>query len=700
MKTQRKSLILILVLMLSSLSLSIFAFAIATNDKTTLPDYQPMRMGPEFRASNLPIYGEMPSSIKTSGGLHASPAAGEYYEVGDFQWWLSLDNYYGYYFWTEFELRAMNDLAEIWVQTNLSYGWDIFGGTFPDPRDDPVVTDEQLEYLLDEFTDTIYPIDTTYFGVPDLHDGSNGPWPEDYSGSSREVILVSNFKDDMYYDPEYPFYIAGFYSSTFELYFDRNIISIDSHDWENRVGDDVARPNLYESVIAHEYQHLIHDDYFMLSETWMNEACSLFAEPLCGYDLDMGQVEYFLETPDNSLTVWGDQGDDNILADYGAAFLWALYLTDHYGIDFMARYVEQGIAGIEGINLLLPSNVDFHDVFHDWRIANLIDAEWGKYGYQLDELQALYNPDAELNLHDVWELHIQTVIEEEIDWTSASAYFGETITHPSYFHPDGMATGCYDIGPFGTEYISFPNLEGLNFLKFDGDQEAIYGWTYDDNYDEWWSGAENLLDALLISNPYTVQADDVLSVPSWYSIEDYWDFGFVQFSTDGGETWTSMSNENTTMEHDPSAHPNIVANLPGFTGEYGGYYTLEFDLDEFITPGTEVIFGFRYMTDWAYLAPGWYIVGANVGETELELTPVYPKPEFQVTVVEKVIWRGHERYFVSDMHIRASDNKGLKLTYARPGTVEVILIVSPVQLNGFTDYQFKTHQISIPRRGR
>jgi hypothetical protein len=704
MKIQKKSFVIILVLLFSSLSLSMFAFTIATSAKTTLPDYEPMRMGPEFRDSNLPVYGEIPSSIKTSGGLHTS--VDEYYIVGDFQYWLSLDNYYGYYYWSVFELRAMNDLAEIWVQTNLSYGWagnypPIFGATWSDPRDDPVVTDDQIEYLLDEFTYNIYPKDTAYFGTPDILDATNAVlYPEDYQGSSREVILVSNVKDDAYYDPTYPYYIAGFYSPTFEYYFDRNIISIDSHDWENRIGPDVDRPNLYESIIAHEYQHLIHDDYFMLSETWMNEACSLFAEPLCGYELDMGQVEYFLETPDNSLTVWGDQGPDNILADYGAAFLWALYLTDHYGIDFLSDYVEQGIAGIEGINLLLPNNVDFHDVFHDWRIANLIDADCGKYGYQLDELQALYNPDAELNLHDVWDLHIQKAYGEEIPWTSASAYFGETITHPSFFYPDGMATGHYDIGPFGTEYISFTDLEGLNFLKFDGDQEAIYGWTYDEDWNEWYSGANNLLDALLISNPYTVQADDVLSVPSWWSIENEWDFGFVQFSTDGGETWTSMSNDNTTMEHDPSAHPNIIANLPGFTGEFGDYYTLEFDLDDFITPGTEVIFGFRYMTDWAVLEAGWYIVGAFVGETELELTPVYPKPEFQVTVVEKVVWRGKERYFVHDMHIRASDNTGLKLTYARPGTVEVILIVSPVQLNGFTDYQFKTRQISIPRRFR
>jgi hypothetical protein len=38
------------------------------------------------------------------------------------------------------------------------------------------------------------------------------------------VILVSNVRVANYYDPSYPYYIAGFYSPTFEAYFDRNII--------------------------------------------------------------------------------------------------------------------------------------------------------------------------------------------------------------------------------------------------------------------------------------------------------------------------------------------------------------------------------------------------------------------------------------------------------------------------------------------
>ena len=45
-------------------------------------------------------------------------------------------------------------------------------------------------------------------------------------------MLVSNIQDDNYYDPTYPYYIAGFFWTTFEQAFDRNIISIDFADSE------------------------------------------------------------------------------------------------------------------------------------------------------------------------------------------------------------------------------------------------------------------------------------------------------------------------------------------------------------------------------------------------------------------------------------------------------------------------------------
>ena len=42
--------------------------------------------------------------------------------------------------------------------------------------------------------------------------------------------------------------------------------------------------------------------------------------------------------PENSLTLWGDEGNGNeILADYGNAWSFMLFLYDRYGLDFMSR---------------------------------------------------------------------------------------------------------------------------------------------------------------------------------------------------------------------------------------------------------------------------------------------------------------------------------------------------------------------------
>ena len=59
----------------------------------------------------------------------------------------------------------------------------------------------------------------------------------------------------------------------------------------------------------------------------------MYAEPLCGYPIDWGSINSFLATPDNSLTEWADQGDINILADYGQVQMFCTYINDHYSTD-------------------------------------------------------------------------------------------------------------------------------------------------------------------------------------------------------------------------------------------------------------------------------------------------------------------------------------------------------------------------------
>ncbi len=709
MNKKRITFLILLTLSLSAIPLTLFVVA----QPMVLPEYEPVDLQSGLAGKvDMPVFDPDSSpydyfgSVTNEAGLSTStPPVGTIV----YDWYVGAISGN-----PDLQLRAVGDFVEVWVQTDLS---------FPegDPRNaEPwtwMITDEMVQYLADEFDNAIYASVAGYFGAPLDRDGTGTifeaiGWPSftwdwiettDPYNPQRVILKIINYRDNNYYDPTYPSYVAGFFSSTYTGYYNRNMVHLDCWAWYQRLGPEgtswlpehpelvVTRPNLYESILAHEFQHNIHRDYVADPESWMNEACSNFAEPLSGYELDTGQIDWFMATPDNSLTVWEEQGNINVLADYGAAFLFALYLTDHYGIDILGNYVQNGVSGIEGINALLPTGVTFEDVFHDWRIANLIQADHGKYGYQLDELRELYNPHVELNFDEIEPLKVHEIPGKKTPWLNAGDYFGETYTKGTSSVPDGYATGFYDVGPFGTEYLYFPDLTGFRTFKFDGDDTTVYGWTFDETYNEWWSGAENLANALLVTNTYTVQAGDILSVPSWYDIEDLWDFGFVQFSTDGGQTWTSMSNDNTTYDHDPGAHPDVLANLPGITGNTGGeYWTLEFDLDDFITPGTEVIFGFRYVTDWATLHPGWYIVGAYVGATELELTPVYPEADFQVTFVHKgELPSGWEWTIVYDMWSKDDATEyGKSFVHGMPWE-EIYVVISPINEKGWVDYNFK-----------
>ncbi|WP_371806541.1 Ig-like domain-containing protein [Candidatus Lokiarchaeum ossiferum] len=424
--------------------------------------YEPIDLGPEIRGrtmENLPAVSTPDRQISSSEDTTVSSVeALSYYADGDIVDWYGYDMNDGT-ITLPFELRGVGNNIEIWVALDLS---------FPDDREVPVITDEQVAYMIDEFDNNIYPIDTTYFGSPDFHDGSSAQQGDAYyEESGRSVMLVSNIRDDMYYDASYPYYIVGFYWGVFEQAFDRNIISIDCMDWENRIGDDVLRPNLYEGVVAHEYQHLIHDDYNSNDDTFMNEGCSMYAEPLCGYGVAWGDIEAYLATPDNSLTVWEDQGGINILADYGSALMWTVYLSDHYGgAELISHFVQAGVAGVTGINQALAYfgyTETFEDVYHDWRIANLIhttEIGGGKYDYttfDLDELEP-----TQTRIYDIDDMFVTNVL---------GSSFGETL---SYL---GDATGVYELGSYGSDYVRFNQIasEYNPMFSFNGDDGAPAG---------------------------------------------------------------------------------------------------------------------------------------------------------------------------------------------------------------------------------
>jgi hypothetical protein len=652
-----------------------------------------------------------------------------YWEVGNQAIWSYYDGFYGGIVFTYFTLRYIDDKVEVWVQNNLNWGRpSAWTGTFPYPpewRTNPPKgpTNEQIAYLADEFGNNILPEEYAFFGEPLPLNGSNAyaddifGLPSDYYYDAdavvpRQALLVCNIRDENYYLPNYggpgvayPYKIIGVHISAYEdLYYDRNIITIDAISFDRQLGPPgytwpgasgpVTAPYAYESTVAHEYQHLLHHELCPGDATWMNEGCSMFAEFLCGYGIDPDYPNSYFYTPDNSLTEWGDQGDINILADYGAVALWCMYLADHFGAEFLQYYFTSGGGGIDGINAALVHyhyRDRFDDVYRDWKLANLIRADFPgchKYNYESINLNdPAYIP---LRMNEIAGLPVPV---------TRGTYFGNTFTILGY------DTGVSQVASYGSDYISFENWSRPGFIYFDGDDVATLAppvytlWTLTE--DGWYSGTGvDLADGYLVGNAYVDPSDPTLTLVTAYGLESYWDFGFVQVSTDGGMTWTSLANEYTTTDHDPSAHPNIIANLPGLTDynpDFPDWTTMTFDLTPYT--GMNVMIGFHYMTDWMTTYEGWWINSATVSSTELTLanwTPPPPTPptaRFQVTLVQTLTVCKKTLYVPWDMKLNTK-NKGMGVGFAKnPDTV--ILVVTPIMNAGTADYQFQATKLPL-----
>lgn len=135
---------------------------------------------------------------------------------------------------------------------------------------------------------------------------------------------------------------------------------------------------------------------------------------------------------------------------------------------------------------------------------------------------------------------------------------------------------------------------------------------------QWWGGKENLANAMMtLRQPISVPVTGARLVFSLtYAIEEGWDFLWVQAQEEGSEAWTTLTNDDTVCEHDPSwigplyGFPDDLcgAGMGGFTGESAGFpawQTQAFDLSAFA--GKSVRVRFWYMTDWGSTEAGPFI---------------------------------------------------------------------------------------------
>ncbi|HEU4481118.1 MAG TPA: choice-of-anchor J domain-containing protein, partial [Actinomycetota bacterium] len=594
--------------------------------------------------------------------------------VGDKKWWLAIDDvsteYVAGIYPKLYRLRGRSRHMEVWSAADSDQYSK--GLRFPDGdcrNDDPSrirVTKADVRYFMKQFETNMFPKESAAFSRPPKRNGTRpfkafrniffskkdreryGIDGDYWQGKGRRVVvLVDNVRDANFYDTDNAntlTRIGGFHYSVFNEIFDRNVMSIDSWDWKHQTRANPphepstdpcttasASPYGYEGTFAHEYQHLL-EYYEDIDETiWVDEGLADWAQTLTGYvdpsapmtDINwdshiqcmLGWIEQDTEFnpipreggPENSLTWWEDQteNESEILCDYGAAYTMMEFLQGRYGNDFMKRLHRSNKNGLKSLNALLaqfhPGGISAQQVIHEWAAMLALDGI-------LDDGATLTGGDP--------SAFVAPTLDATINWANDDAY--STRGAP----------------PNGSDYVRAQRNNGdpmtaseIDSISFDGSNELDpkeVEWTVDTDPPAHtgnaalYSGSGPFFDRS-IATPVTVPQDDpTLSFETYYEIEPLWDFGFVQISNDGGETWTSLSNASTTGDHDPAAEPDIVEQMPGFTGNSGGgaqpaWVTETFDLSAYA--GQDVHIAFRYMTDQLENPAGWWVDDVTVGGT-------------------------------------------------------------------------------------
>lgn len=503
--------------------------------------------------------------------------------------------------------------------SDVYVGWNDLTPPPSSSQQSHAITRDQIDAMGVEFDERIWASDVFHFGWYDerVPKSLTPEEAETYDGS-RAAIMIYNIRDEAYWS-DYRFYTAGFFWGGLNDDLGINAIFIDSYDWANRTGGDSARPYLYEGTIAHEFQHLIHNDVDHDEDSFIDEGMADLAEQfIYGTQTTSSHIGEYLVYHRDSLLDWKGE-----LFDYGNAALWQDYLWENAGGDVLQGLPEDRVAaGHDRFEDSADKFADPGDRFiwelnhdQDNGLAGLAN----RYADGLDEVERLHHDYTLANLLD------GKVTEPEWNYRNLelggadSDYYSVADGIRFYNRTGGRVGGNMPLTrknvwrrastePWGAYYRAYSGPEPGITMTFDG--LAADGVPPNSLPTAWYAGQGNSLERTLARHLDGVPADAELSFMTWYTIEDNWDYGYVEASSDG-TTWTKLPQLSALPQGGGDLFGSSAYDGPGgLTGTSGGWQQARYELTGF---EGSVWIRFRYATDEAVNELGWYVDDLAVG---------------------------------------------------------------------------------------
>ena len=509
------------------------------------------------------------------------------------------------------------------------------------------LTQAQIDYLGNTLADQVVAVDEEHFGPMGAADPTE-------PATDSLVMLVYNVQDANYYDCAETTYTAGYFAPDYAASIGMNVIVIDAFDWANRVGPNDAewrdddptndQPTLYEGVVAHELEHLLHNYSDPGELSWVDEGLADFAVFVNGFDVGGSHLTYHqVFYADTSLTRWGGG-----LENYGAAYTFFQYVWeqaggngdgtyapdlqyDGAGGDLLVKliFAEQG-DGMIGVQNAIddfnagpgPDLRSAEELFQDWAVAVYLD----------DEASPRFDIKA-VDFGDPAFTSWTIDIADELFWGGRGSSQGAQPAPKWERRANGQSPTAV---PFGLHVERFRNPGPNVALAFSG--EAFSQVAPHSAPTHWYAGYESQSDNILDVD--VTGAVTSLDFWTWHFIEEGWDFGFVEALVNGQWVTVPLVDDGGTVvttNDDPHGN-NTEGN--GITGTSGGEYFV--DEPQYVHYTAQLPAGatdvrFRYSTDAAYLDTGWFVDDVRVDSAPAALSS--PSGDwFETTGVQDNNW--------------------------------------------------------------